>query len=151
MAAADIAKITYERDKAQYEVQAISKQTLDNDEATLKGAVAQVNQQKAVVAKKIILAPFSGRLGISNVNPGQYLNPGDKIVTLQTLDPIFVDFYLPQQALKQISNGQPVILTCDSFPGQKFTGKITTINPLIDVATRNIQVEATVSNPKKQL
>lgn len=150
-AAADIAKITYDRDKAQYEVQAISKQTLDNDEATLRGAVAQVNQQKAVVAKKIILAPFSGRLGISYVNPGQYLNPGDKIVTLQTLDPIYVDFYLPQQALKQISKGQNVILTSDSFSGQTFTGKISTISPLIDVATRNIQVEAIVNNPKHQL
>ena len=85
-AAADIAKITFERDKAQYQVHAVSKQTLDNDAATLKGAVAQVAQQQSIVAKKNIQAPFTGRLGISNVNPGQYINPGDKIVTLQTLE-----------------------------------------------------------------
>ncbi len=151
IAAADIAKITFDRDTAQFAVEAVSKQTLDNDAATLKGANAQVNQQKAVVAKKIIKAPFSGRLGISYVNPGQYLNPGDKIVTLQTLDPIYVDFYLPQQALNQIATGQNIVMTCDSFPGQKFTGKITTINPIVDTATRNIQVEATIANAKQQL
>ncbi len=151
VAAADIAKITYERDKAQFEVHAVSKQTLDNDAASLKGAIAQVEQQKAVVAKKIILAPFTGRLGISSVNPGQYLNPGDPIVTLQTLDPIYVDFYLPQQALKQIAKGQAVTITSDTYPNQVFKGKITTINPLVDVATRNVQVEATVSNPKQIL
>ncbi len=150
-ASADIANITYQRDKAQFEVHAVSKQTLDNDAATLKGALAQVEQQKAVVAKKIILAPFSGRLGISSVNPGQYLNPGDPIVTLQTLDPIYVDFYLPQQALKQIAKGQPVTITSDTYPGITFKGKITTINPIVDAATRNVQVEATVSNPKQIL
>ncbi len=146
-AAAAIAQITYERDKLQFTVQAVSQQTLDNDEATLKGAIAQVNQQKAIVDKKTILAPFTGRLGVSNVNPGQYINPGDKIVTLQALDPIYVDFYLPQQSLKKIKKGMTITLNSDSYPSKKFTGKITTINPIIDVATRNVQVEATIDNP----
>lgn len=151
LAAQDIARITLERDKAQFAVQAVSQQTLDNDAATLKSAQAQVNQQKATIDKKIIRAPFTGRLGISNVNPGQYVNPGDKIVTLQALDPIYVDFYLPQQNLKLIKQGMPVTLTTDSYPGKTFTGKITTINPIVEAATRNIQVEATIRNPNQLL
>lgn len=148
IASSEIANTTYERDKAQYAIQAVSKQTLDNDAATLKGALAQVEQQKATVAKKTIQAPFSGRIGICNVNLGQYLNPGDKIATLQSLDPIYVDFYLPQQSIQQIKKGQTVTITSDTFPSKTFTGKITTIDPKVDPATRNIQVEATVSNPK---
>ncbi|MBS0289596.1 MAG: efflux RND transporter periplasmic adaptor subunit [Proteobacteria bacterium] len=151
IASAEIAKTTFERDKAQFEVHAVSQQTLDNDAASLKGAKAQVDQQQAIVDKKIIRAPFNGRLGISNVNPGQYLNPGDKIVTLQSLNPIYLDFYIPQQNLKQLRIGQPVVMTTDSYPGQKFTGKISTINPIIDTATRNIQVEALINNPQKIL
>ncbi len=150
-AAAEIAQITYERDKAQFEVQAVSQQTLDNDASTLRGAIAQVNQQQAVVDKKIIRAPFTGRLGISYVNPGQYVNTGDKIVTLQALDPIYVDFYLPQQAISQIKKGLPVTMTTDTYPGKVFKGKITTINPIVDTATRNIQVEATIRNSQQLL
>lgn len=150
-AAADIAKITYQRDTAQYAFHAISKQTLDNDLATLKGALAQVKQQKATIAKKTIRAPFTGKVGICNVNPGQYLNPGDKIATLQTLDPIYVDFYLPQQALVQIKKGQTVNISSDTYPGKTFIGKITTIDPKVDPSTRNVQVEATVSNSHQLL
>jgi membrane fusion protein (multidrug efflux system) len=151
VAAAQIAKITFDRDKAQLAIKAVSQQTLDNDAATLKGALAQVEQQKATVDKKLIRAPFSGKLGISQVNPGQYINPGDKLVTLQTLDPIYVDFYIPQQALNNAKVGQPVIVTSDTYPGVTYKGKITTIDPKVDVSTRNVQVEATIENPKKQL
>jgi len=147
-ATANIAKITYERDKAQYDIKAVSKQVVDNDAATLKSALAQVAQQQATVDKKTIRAPFTGKAGISLVNPGQYLNPGDKITTLQTLNPIYVDFYIPQQTLSQLKLGQQITLTTDAFPNQTFNGKITTIDPIIDTATRNVQVEATVTNPK---
>lgn len=147
----EIAKITFERDKAQYAINAVSKQVLDNDAATVRSTQAQVEEQKAVIAKKNIRAPFAGRLGISKVNPGQYLNPGDNVVTLQSLDPIYVDFYLPQQELVDISVGQKVIVKSDSFVGKTFTGKITTISPKIDPATRNIEVEATLSNPTHAL
>ena len=150
-ATAELARITYERDKAQYAFKAVSKQTVDADIQNLKNAQAQVAQQAATVAKKTIRAPFTGRLGISAVNPGQYLNPGDKIVTLQTLDPIYVDFYLPQQALAQLQMGQAVAVTTDTFPHQIFNGKITTIDPAVDTSTRNVEVEATLSNPKYQL
>jgi membrane fusion protein (multidrug efflux system) len=148
---AELAKITYTRDKAQYKIQGVSKQQLDTDEQNLKSAQAQVDQQQATVVKLTIRAPFTGRLGISKVNPGQYLNPGDTIVTLQSLDPIYVDFYLPQQALAQLQVGQTVRLVSDTFPDKTFTGKITTINPIVDVNTRNVEVEATIPNPKNEL
>ncbi len=148
---AEIAKVNYERDKAQYKLQAISKALLDADVATLKSAVAQVAQQAAIVEKKTIRAPFAGRLGISQINPGQYIKPGDAITMLQTMDPVYVDFYVPQQSLAELKLDQPVSVTTESFPNQVFTGKITTINPGVDVSTRNVEVEATIDNPKHEL
>jgi membrane fusion protein (multidrug efflux system) len=150
-AAAELADTVYERDKKQYEAQAVSKATLDSDAADLKVKRAQVKQQAAIVEKKSIRAPFSGRLGISTVNPGQYINPGDKVVTLQSLDKIYTDFYLPQQELSRIFLGQPVVVTTDTYPGRTFSGKITAVNPKVDPDTRNFQVEATISNPRHEL
>lgn len=150
-AAAELSKINYQRDKEQYAIKAVSKAVLDADAADLKSKNAQVDQQNAVIAKKFIKAPFAGRLGISNVNLGQYLNPGDKIVTLQSLDPIYVDFYLPQQNLNQITINQTVTIISDAYPNLTFKGKITTINPIVDLDTRNVQVEATVENPEQKL
>jgi membrane fusion protein (multidrug efflux system) len=144
----ELAKITYERDKAQFAVHAVSKQTVDTDEWNLKNLQGLTAQQEATVKKKTLRAPFSGRLGISNVNPGQYLNVGDKVTNLQTLDPIFIDFYLPQQALAQLKIGQLAKVTTDTYPGKQFNGKITTIEPAVDTNTRNVIVEATLSNPK---
>jgi membrane fusion protein (multidrug efflux system) len=150
-ATAELAQITYDRDQAQYKVHAVSKQQIDQDEQNLKSYRAQVEQQKAIVTQLTITAPFSGRLGISNVNPGQFLNPGDNIVTLQRLDPIYVDFYLPQQALSQLKVGQSVSVKTDTFPNKTFSGKITTIQPLVDTSTRNVEVEATVTNHTLEL
>lgn len=146
-----LAEITYKRDKSQYAVHAISKATLDFDKADLESKKAQLAQAEATVAKKIIRAPFSGVLGISNVNLGQYLNMGDKIVTLQSLDPIYVDFSLPQQTLASLKVGQKITLNIDAYPNKVFAGKITAIDPKIDPATRNIQIEATVSNSDAKL
>jgi membrane fusion protein, multidrug efflux system len=148
---ADLANTTYLRDKAQYAIKAISKAVLDTDADNLKSLQAQVAQQAAIVAKKTIRAPFSGKLGISAINPGQYLNAGDTIVPLQELDLIYVDFYAPQQNLTKLSIGQPITLIVDTFPGQQFTGKITTINPVLDTSTRNVEVEATISNTEYKL
>lgn len=149
---AKLALITYTRDKAQYDqAKAVSKQQVDSDLQTLKSDDAQVAQQAATVDKLTIKAPFTGYLGVNNVNPGQFLNPGDMVVTLQSLDPIYVDFYLPQQALSQLKLGQTVHVTTDAFPKDKFTGKITTINPIVDTNTRNVEVEATISNPAYKL
>lgn len=145
---AELAAITYKRDAAQFKIHAISQATLDSDAANLKSTQAQVAQQAAVIAQKTIRAPFSGRLGISAVNPGQYINPGDKVTMLQTLDPIYVDFYVPQQALATIKTGQSVTMTVDTFPHLKFRGVVSTINPGLDADVRNVEVEATIPNPK---
>jgi membrane fusion protein (multidrug efflux system) len=150
-AAADLAATVYERDKAQFEVEAISKAQLDADAADLRNRRAQATAQAALVAKKTLRAPFAGRLGITTVNPGQYLNTGDKVVTLQAVDPLYVDFKLPQQQLSAIINGQTVNLTSDAFPDVKFTGKITAIDPRVDPSTRNFQAEATIPNPDQRL
>jgi membrane fusion protein (multidrug efflux system) len=150
-AEAELAKTTYARDKQQFNVKAISQATLDVSQAGLKSKMAQVDQQAAVVDKKTIRAPFSGRVGISTVNPGQYLNPGDRIVTLQSFDSVYVDFFLPQQDIARITLGQTVVVTTNTYPGRNFEGKITAVSPKVDPQTRNIEIEATVANPKHDL
>jgi membrane fusion protein (multidrug efflux system) len=150
-AAAELSATILQRDKLQFEAQAIAQAQVDNDAADLKSRRALVAQQAATIAKKTIRAPFSGKLGITTVNPGQYLNPGDKIVTLQTIDPIYVDFFLPQKQIGGLALGQVVNVLVDGFPGQAFPGRITAINAKVDPATRNVQIEATVANPKRQL
>ncbi len=150
-ASAELASTVYERDKKQLAVQAVSQAQVDADAADLKVKRALAAQQAALVEKKSIRAPFSGRLGISPVNPGQYLNAGDKIVTLQALESLYVDFYLPQQELARIAKGQRVTLTTDSYPGRSFTGRITAVNPKVEPDTRNFQVEVTIANPRREL
>ena len=150
-AMADLAKVINERDSQQLAIQAISKNVFDTSAADAKSKSAQVEWQTALVAKKNLKAPFSGRVGIVSINPGQYVNPGDKLLTLQTLDPIFVDFNLPQNNAEQIQVGQKVVVTMDAFKDASFTGKITAVSPKVDTNTRNIQVEAQVANPDKKI
>ncbi|MDB5829998.1 MAG: efflux transporter periplasmic adaptor subunit [Variovorax sp.] len=150
-AAAELSATTLKRDQAQLAGQAVSQAVVDNDLADLKSKRALVAQQQALVAKKTIRAPFSGRLGITTVNPGQYLNPGDKIVTLQTIDPIYIDFSLPQKQLAGLSVGQVVNVATDGFVGELFPGKINAINSKVDPTTRNVLVEATIANPQRRL
>ncbi|MES2998165.1 MAG: efflux RND transporter periplasmic adaptor subunit [Pseudomonadota bacterium] len=150
-AQAKLAEIIYRRDMAQFAIKAISKATLDSDQQNLKNLQAQVAQQAATVAKKTLVAPFTGRLGISAVNPGQYLNAGDQVVPLQVLDPLYADFYVPQQNLIQLQIGSLVRINTDAYPDKTFTGEITTINPMVDVKTRNVEVEATIANPHFEL
>ncbi len=149
-ATVDLATSVLARDKLQLQAKAISQAQIDADVADLNAKRANLAQQQATIAKKTIRAPFNGRLGISTVARGQYLNAGDKIVTLQTLDPIHVDFNLPQRQLAQIQVGQRVLLSNDAGGGG-IEGKITAISPLVDAATRNALVEATAANPKKLL
>ncbi|MEX3921406.1 efflux RND transporter periplasmic adaptor subunit [Paraburkholderia sp. BR10872] len=150
-AAADLAQTVYKRDKAQFDIQAIARAQLDADAADLKSKRAQVEQQAALVVKKTIRAPFAGRVGITTVNPGQYLNPGDAIVTLQAIDPIYADFFLPQQQLGQLQVGQTIVVDTDAFGNRTFDGKIRSINPRVDSTTRNVQIEATVDNRERKL
>jgi membrane fusion protein, multidrug efflux system len=110
-----------------------------------------VAQQKALIAKKTIRAPFAGRLGIRQVDLGQYLPAGGSIVTLQSLDPIYVNFSVPQQDVTHLQKGQTVAVTVDAYPGVNFTGTITAINSKVDDATRNIQVQATLPNDGERL
>jgi membrane fusion protein, multidrug efflux system len=150
-AARDLSQSVYDRNKKQFIAQAVSKASLDADAADLKVRQAQVAQQEALLRKKTISAPFAGRLGIFSVNPGQYLNAGDKIVTLQALDSIYVDFYLPQQELSRIAAGQAVVAVTDTYPDKKFNGRISAISPKVDSQTRNVRIEAIVANPKHEL
>jgi membrane fusion protein (multidrug efflux system) len=150
-ASAQLANITYKRDQAQFDANTISKQTLDISKANLDVAVANIAQQQALVNKKLIRAPFPGRLGVRLVNVGQYLEAGTAIGTLQALDTIFVDFFLPQQSLATIKTGQKVTLYTDVYPAQDFSGDITVINPMIDINTRNVWVRAALKNSEHKL
>ena len=150
-ATADLAVIVLKRDKAQLAVNAVSQAQVDTDSADLKAKLAAAEQQRALVAKKSIRAPFAGRIGITAVNPGQYLNPGDKIATLQTFDPIYIDFTVPQTQLEQIAIGQKVAVTADGLADQTFSGRVSTIDTQFDPTTRNVTVEATVANPQQSL
>ena len=108
-------------------------------------------QQQVNVSKKALRAPFDGRAGIVTINPGAYLNSGAMIVTLQQVDPVFVDFHLPQKNLADIKVGQKVVIKLDAFPGKTFEGELSAINPKVDGDTRNVQIEAKVGNPDKLL
>lgn len=150
-AAVKLAHITLERDLAQLSVKAISQAQVDNDRADLDSKLAQLQQQKALLQKKFLVAPFAGRAGITTVNPGQYLNPGDKVVTLQQIAPILVDFHIPQQWLADIKVGESLEFTTDAWPDKVFKGMVSAINPLVDGNTRNLAVEARLDNPSQAL
>jgi membrane fusion protein (multidrug efflux system) len=145
-AAAKLAAIVLERDIKQFKVQAVSQSVLDTDAASLSTANAQVAEQQAIVDKKFIRAPFSGNLGIRNADAGQYINAGTPIVSLQQLDTIYLDFFVPQQTLNQLKTGTELLVKNDSYPGKTFPGEIVALNSKIDTATRNIQVRAELPN-----
>jgi membrane fusion protein (multidrug efflux system) len=129
----------------------ISKADRDAAVAAADQAEAQARNIRTIIAKKTVRAPFNGYLGIRQVNLGQILREGDPMVTLQTLDPIFVDFTLPQQQLSSLRMGLTVQVTTDALPKEVLKGQITTINPLVDAETRQIQVQATAANPGEKL
>jgi len=150
-AEAALTKVNFERLRLLVETNAVSKAAYDDGEAKHKQAMAQADTIRATIAKKTIRAPFSGRLGIRLVNLGQILKEGEPIVSLQAMDPIFVNFMLPQQELARIQSGLPVRITSDALPGRTMTGKITAINPQADNATRNVRVQATATNKEERL
>lgn len=150
-ATAQLNKLNYERDQKQFKIQAVSQATLDADAANLKNADAQVAQQQAILDKKTLRAPFAGHLGIRAVDIGQYLGAGTAIVTLQALDPIFMDFFVPQQAIDQVRIGQKVALKVDAYKDQVFSGEIAAVNPKVDASSRNVQVRATLRNADHKL
>jgi len=150
-AAVALAKTTLERTRKLLTEKTVSQSQYDTADAQFKQAVAQFDTIRAAIAKKTIRAPFAGSLGIRLVNLGQILNEGEAIVSLQSLDPIFVNFSLPQQQLAHVQTDLTVRVTTDVLPGQTIEGKITAINPAVDTATRNLRVQATVANSDEQL
>jgi membrane fusion protein (multidrug efflux system) len=150
-AAAALAEVTFGRAKQQLAVKAISQADYDTAAADLKAKQAAVQQQQVNVAKKQLRAPFAGRAGIVTINPGAFLDSGKMVVTLQQLDPVFVDFHLPQKNLGELHVGQKVTLTLDAFANKSFEGTLSAISPKVDSDTRNVQVEAKVPNPDRVL
>jgi membrane fusion protein (multidrug efflux system) len=150
-ALSELARINFERAKTLLPNEAISRSDYDSSQAQLTQALAEVENMRALIAKKTIRAPFAGRLGIRQVNLGQVINDGQAIVSLQSLGSVFVNFSLPQQQLAQIRTGLQVRAVSDALPGQVVTGKITAIESEVDSATRNVRVQALLSNPDDQL
>lgn len=150
-AASGLARLNFERAETLLPDRAISRSDYETTRASLAEALAQADNIRAMIAKKTIRAPFAGRLGIRQVNLGQVINDGQAIVVLQSLDPIFVNFLLPQQRLAQLRPGLEIRVLCNALPGQTLTGEITVIDPKVDAATRNIRVQATLSNPDERL
>lgn len=147
----DLAVYNLKRQKDLREKNTNSQSDFDNADANERQMEAMVSNAKAAIDRKTIRAPFSGVLGIRKVNLGQYLNSGDVVVPLQSMDPIYVNFTLPQQNLKDIGVGSTVQARTDATGDQIFAGKITAINALVDEATRNFQAQATLANPDGKL
>ena len=143
-ASADLAVQTYKRYAALIRTQAISQSNVDS-------ALANMRSAQAAVEKKAIRAPFDGRVGIRQVDVGQYVNAGQVVVTLQQLDPIYVDFQVPQQQLSLLKTGDKVRLTTDAVAGRKFLGAIIAFDPKVDPVTRNVRVRASIENREKLL
>jgi membrane fusion protein (multidrug efflux system) len=150
-AAADLAASNLARDEKQYRAQAVSQASVDADTSHMRSARALVAQQQALMAEKIVRAPFAGRLGLRMVDEGQYLAAGATIVTLQALDPLFVDFYLPQQALADVHTGDAAALSVDAYAGRIFTARVSAISPKVDPASRMAQLRAELANPDHAL
>jgi membrane fusion protein (multidrug efflux system) len=146
-----LARINLERARELRAQSTIAQSELDAADAQFKQTAAQADNIRATIGKKTIRAPFDGRLGIRLVNLGQSLKSGDAIVSLQSLDPIYVNFLLPQQRLAELARDLVVRVTSDAVPGQVMEGRITAINPDVDSATRNVRVQATLANRDEHL
>lgn len=145
-AAAALAKVTLDRAKRQIDAKAISQADYDNASADFKAKQASVQHARAIVAKKQLRAPFSGRAGIVTLSPGAFVNAGTPVVTLQQLDPIHADFTVPQRNLAALKVGQRITLRTDAHPDRTFEARLSAIDPKVDGDTRNVRVEATASN-----
>jgi membrane fusion protein, multidrug efflux system len=145
-AAAALARIQLERYRDLVAKRTAAKSELDTAQAQFKQASAQVDTVRALIGKKTVRAPFSGLLGLRQVNLGQIVKEGDPIVALQTIDPIYVELALPQQQLAILAPGTSVRVSTDAVPGQVFQGTINAVSPQIDTATRSVRVQATLAN-----
>lgn len=146
-AKAEYARLQYERSRRLQGTGFEPRQTIDQRRADYNQTVAAVRQLDARIAQKQVRAPFAGELGLRQVNPGQYLNPGDPVATLTALDRLFVNFTVPQQELGKLRVGGPVEVEADAFPGRTFTATVNAIEPLVGSDTRNVSVQALMPNP----
>jgi membrane fusion protein (multidrug efflux system) len=142
----DLAKLNFERMQGLLAERVISKAEFDKSTTEQKQGEARVGEIKAAIERKTIRAPFAGILGIRLVNLGQYLHDGDPVVELQALSPIYVNFDVPQQAAGQMRVGRDVRITADGVKGPALTGRITAIDAIVNEATRNVRVQATLQN-----
>ena len=147
----DLAKVNYDRYQELSRQGVISRQEYDKASADQRQSDANVAEIKATIQRKTIRAPFSGILGIRKINLGEYLAAGGPIVSLQALNPIYVDFGVPQQNAGQIQVGRTIRVTREALAGKVFSGRITALDSVIDENTRNIQVQATLPNPGSKL
>lgn len=129
----------------------ISKAELDAAESKLRQKEGTVDNTRAMVAKKEVRAPFDGQLGIRQVNVGQMINAGQQVIALTALDPVYVDFALPEHRLPQLAPNLEVQVQTDALPGHEFKGKLTAINSMVDTVTRNVSLQATLENPDHAL
>jgi membrane fusion protein (multidrug efflux system) len=150
-AAARLASASLERAVGLRRTSTNTESDLDTAEATHAQALAAVEVLKSTLAKKRIVAPFAGRVGIRQVNVGQFLNKGDLVVSLEAVNPVYVDFALPQQELPHLKAGLPVRINVDAYPGRNFAGQIEAIDPRVTQATRNVRVRAIVPNADETL
>jgi membrane fusion protein, multidrug efflux system len=148
---AQLARLNYERAQRLRKSEANTQADLDAAEARHREAEALVANIRATIAKKTIRAPFDGRTAIRQIELGQVVSPGSPIASLQSVSPIHADFWLPQQALAKLKPGQRVRLRTDTFPDAGWEGEISTINPEVDSATRNVRVRATFPNDDARL
>lgn len=146
-----LARLNFERMQGLVEQDAVSRAEYDAAAAAHKQAEARLREIRATIERKTIRAPFSGMLGIRQVNLGQYLSAGDPIVPLQSLDPIYVNFGVPQQDAAQMRTGRKVRLAIGDLGGAEFTGRVSALDSVVDPATRNVQVQATLANPGGRL
>lgn len=148
---ADWARVSLRRAQELGSSQNISQAALDDAVNRVKQAEAQVNYIKALIAKKTVRAPFAGKLGVRSISVGQFLPKGSPVVSLQSLDPVYVDFSVPQQQLGELTEGLLVAVRSDAYPDEAFEGLVTAVSPEIDPATRNVRVQATLANPDGRL
>ncbi|RPJ61240.1 MAG: efflux RND transporter periplasmic adaptor subunit [Acidobacteria bacterium] len=147
----DLARVNFDRLEGLVSLRAIARADYDRAGAEKKQTEAKVGEIRATIARKTIRAPFSGILGIRQVNLGQYLSPGDPVVPLQSLNPIYVNFGVPQQDAGQARAGRAIRITTGGVARAVYTGTVTAVNSVVDEATRNIQIQATVANPNGKL
>jgi membrane fusion protein, multidrug efflux system len=147
----DLARLNLEREKSLRKENMVSQADLDTADATMKQTQANADTIRATIAKKTIRAPFAGRLGIRQVNLGQFVDVGKPIVWLQTVNPVYADFALPQQEMAQLTNGLPARLQIDAYPDRPFKGVLTAVNPGLDQVTRSVSLRATFENPDQLL